>query len=179
MCFRSSRAFRAYEKGRAIARTALVFRRFSACSAFSAITRIAVATSPSAYRVAATRIAVGMNAAHRTLPYDAAHPALPQTERIEQATAVAVVAVTAILAVLAAAILAVAVIVVAVVLPRIFMPRPFRRFMDENTPRLKQVLPMVSVRCVEMFFHKEILIPTGPWSVRGERCFRKDFSEDF
>ena len=100
MCFRSSRAFRAYEKGRAIARTALVFRRFSACSAFSAITRIAVATSPSAYRVAATRIAVGMNAAHRTLPYDAAHPALPQTERIEQATAVAVVAVTAILAVL-------------------------------------------------------------------------------
>ena len=33
--------------------------------------------------------------------------------------------------------------------------------MEENTPRLKQVLPMVSVRCVEMFFHKEILIPTG------------------
>ena len=121
MCFRSSRAFRAYEKGRAIARTALVFRRFSACSAFSAITRIAVATSPSAYRVAATRIAVGMNAAHRTLPYDAAHPALPQTERIEQATAVAVVAVTAILAVLAAAILAVAVIVVAVVLLTLFL----------------------------------------------------------
>ena len=121
MCFRSSRAVRAYEKGRAIARTALVFRRFSACSAFSAITRIAVAASPSAYRVAATRIAVGMNAAHRTLPYDAAHPALPQTERIEQATAVAVVAVTAILAVLAAAILAVAVIVVAVVLLTLFL----------------------------------------------------------
>ena len=66
-----------------------------------------------------------------------------------------------------------------VTLPRIFMPRPVRRFMEENTPRLKQVLPMVSVRCVEMFFHKEIWIPTGPWSVRGERCFRKDFSEDF
>ena len=52
--------------------------------------------------------------------------------------------------------------------PKTFTPKPFKRFIAEKIPRLKNVLPTVSVRCVERFFQRERLIPF--FSLRADCC---------